>query len=150
MSSAQLASIALVATLVLSCGSSSDGAPAAGDDARAGDDAEGDAASNDSALTDTSTGGGSDTRVDDSAAADVIVADATDATDAPADAALGPYPSPPYGNAVGSTFPALSWEGYVDDAADALASTKPYGPYSSDQLRKSGKRYALVHVAEFF
>jgi hypothetical protein len=59
------------------------------------------------------------------------------------------YPAGPYGNKVGDVFPPLVWEGYVDDAADAIANTKPYVPYSADAARKSGRAYAMIHVAEF-
>ena len=66
------------------------------------------------------------------------------------DADLGPYPSGPYGNVVGSTFPNLQWVGHVDDAADVVATSEPFGPYSMDDVRHSGKAYAFVHVSEFY
>jgi hypothetical protein len=62
----------------------------------------------------------------------------------------GSYPAGPYGNTVGDTIAPLVWEGYVDDLADAVATSKPYGTYSMDQLRLSGKAYALVHVSDFY
>jgi hypothetical protein len=58
------------------------------------------------------------------------------------------YPPGPYGNSVGSVFPLLLWEGYLVPAADQVATNEPYGPYSSDQLRRSGAPYALLHVSE--
>jgi hypothetical protein len=60
------------------------------------------------------------------------------------------YPSGPYGNNLGDTMPNLSWQGYVNDAADALSTTKPFGPYSMDDLRKSGRPLALMHLSEYF
>lgn len=50
----------------------------------------------------------------------------------------------------GCVMPNMQWIGYVDDAADALATTKPYVPYSLDDVRKSGKRYAMINIAEFY
>jgi hypothetical protein len=70
----------------------------------------------------------------------------TDAGDA--SVGIGPYPAGPYGTAKGDVIADLSWEGYVNDAADAVATTRPYGPYSLDALRHSGRRYALVNLAE--
>jgi hypothetical protein len=60
------------------------------------------------------------------------------------------YPPSPYGHSVGDTIWPLVWEGYADPLADAIASSKTYGPYSMDDLRRSGRPYAAVHVAEFF
>ena len=60
------------------------------------------------------------------------------------------YPAGPYGHNVGDTIPPLVWEGYPDPLADAIATSKTYGPYSMDDLRRSGRPYAAVHVAEFF
>ena len=62
----------------------------------------------------------------------------------------GAYPSGPYGNKVGDTIPPLVWEGYNDPLADAVATTKTFGPYSMNDLRLSGRPYGVVHVAEFF
>jgi hypothetical protein len=59
------------------------------------------------------------------------------------------YPAGPYGNKVGDVIPPLVWEGYSDPLADAIATSKPYGPYSMDDLRRSGRPYAAIHVAEF-
>ena len=70
-----------------------------------------------------------------------------------------PYPSGPYGNMVGQTFPPLVWEGYVATDGAAVVNTMPcgqpgtpvcFGPYSADAARKSGVRYAMVHLSEFF
>ena len=68
---------------------------------------------------------------------------------AKADLAMGAYPPGPYGNDVGQIFPPLKWEGYVDDAGDAIANTKPYIDYSMDDARRSGRPYAMIHVSEF-
>lgn len=59
------------------------------------------------------------------------------------------YPAGPYGNHVGDTFPPLVWEGYSDPTADAIATSKPYGPYTMDDLRRSGSRYAAIHASAF-
>jgi hypothetical protein len=66
------------------------------------------------------------------------------------DAALGPYPSGPYGTMVGSILANMTWIGYVDDAADAIATTKPYVMYSLDDARKSGKKYLMINLSETF
>ena len=50
--------------------------------------------------------------------------------------------------AVGTVIADMSWIGYADDAADAIATTKPYAPYTLDDARRSGKRYAMVNLAE--
>src|SRR5262245_5732612 len=56
-----------------------------------------------------------------------------------------------YGNMVGDTFPMLVWEGYRDDLADAIATAKPYvSSYTTDDLHNSGKKYALVHISDFY
>jgi hypothetical protein len=60
------------------------------------------------------------------------------------------YPPGPYGNTVGATFPPLVWEGYVADKGDVRVDMRPYGPYSMDDVRKSGKAYAMVHVSAFY
>jgi hypothetical protein len=66
----------------------------------------------------------------------------------PGDLATG-YPAGPYGANVGDVIFPLDWMGYNDEAADALATTKTYGPYSMNDLRVSGKTYGIVHVASF-
>jgi hypothetical protein len=42
----------------------------------------------------------------------------------------------------------MSWIGYVDDAANAVATTEPYVAYTLDDARKSGKHYAMINLAE--
>jgi hypothetical protein len=64
------------------------------------------------------------------------------------DAGFGPYPAGPYGVTVGSVIADMMWIGYVDDAANAVATTKPYVPYSLDDARRSGKHYAMINLAE--
>lgn len=89
---------------------------------------------------------------DDSAAADLAVADLAGADlsiASGADLALGAYPAGPYGNTVGAVIPPLVWEGYADPNADAIATSKPYGAYTMDDLRRSGRKYGIVHVAAF-
>ena len=60
------------------------------------------------------------------------------------------YPAGPYGNKVGDVIPNLSWIGYDDPLADALASSKPYAAYTMNDLRLGGSKYGVVHVAYFF
>jgi len=60
------------------------------------------------------------------------------------------YPAGPYGHTVGATFPNLQWQGYVNDTAIGLANLQPWVSYSMDAIRTSGKRYAIVHVSEFW
>jgi hypothetical protein len=78
------------------------------------------------------------------------------------DAGPLPYPAGPYCAAAGENGslaegcifpPNLSWNGYVDNTGDALATSKPYVAYSPLDLyndgHASGKKYAMVNVAEF-
>jgi len=79
-----------------------------------------------------------------------VVGNKSDAAPADAASALGAYPAGPYGNAVGDVLTDLKLQGYVDDAADAIANTKPFvDSYSLEDVRASGAKYALVHVSEF-
>jgi len=64
------------------------------------------------------------------------------------DSGPGPYPSGPYGVTVGSVISDMTWIGYADPAADAVATTKPYAPYTLDDARRSGKHYAMINLAE--
>jgi len=124
--------------LLLSCSSGSgDGSPGAGTDASSDDTFV--------ASTDTSTPGEDTTTLP----GDDTSTGGTDTTTG-GDTDIGPYPSGPYGNTVGATFPNLQWVGHVDDAADVVATTEPFGPYSMDDVRHSGKAYAFVHVSEFY
>jgi hypothetical protein len=80
-----------------------------------------------------------------------LLASGGDGASGPNDLATGPgaYPPGPYGGAVGDTFPLLTWQGYVDNAADVVATTLPYGTYGSNDIRQSGRKYAMVHLADF-
>lgn len=60
------------------------------------------------------------------------------------------YPPGPYGNEVGDTIAPLIWEGYVNPTAVGLANSRPYGPYTMNDLRLSGKKYALLYAADFW
>ena len=60
-----------------------------------------------------------------------------------------PYPAEPYGKAVGSVFPPLLWSGHVNETAEGVATTKNIADYSSDDIRKTCKPFALVHISEF-
>jgi hypothetical protein len=64
------------------------------------------------------------------------------------DGGPGPYPGGPYGVTVDTVIADRSWIGYADDAADAIATTKPYAAYTLDDARRSGKHYAMVNLAE--
>lgn len=72
-------------------------------------------------------------------------------SDAPSDAPIdyGPYPAGPYGNQVGDTIANLAWEGYVNVSGAAASDTLPYVDYSTDEMRKSGKAYGLIHISAF-
>ncbi len=75
--------------------------------------------------------------------------------------AAAPYPAGPYCAAAGSNgamatgcvIPNLNWMGYVDNTADAVATSKPYVAYSLLDLyndaRASGRKYAMINIAEF-
>jgi hypothetical protein len=124
-------------TLLVACSSGSSGSPAEGSDAN----------DQDSAVTlDEGLPFDSTTPTDDTTA----TTDTTTGSDTPDEVALGPYPAGPYGNVVGATFPNLQWQGYVDDAADVIATSETFGDYSMDAVRRSGKAYAFVHVSEFY
>lgn len=137
----------VLAAVATSCGSSGDAGSS--DDAAAGSDTRND----DTAPSDTFAGGDSTTPLD-TATTDTAVSDGvgtdTATGDVGTDATLGPYPSGPYGKNAGDVIANLHWQGYANDAADAVVSTKPYGAYSMDDARRSGRRYALLHVSEFF
>lgn len=72
-------------------------------------------------------------------------------TDAGADGPVeyGPYPAGPYGNNVGDTIALLAWEGYVNVSGAAASDTLPYIDYSTDEMRKSGRAYGLIHISAF-
>lgn len=90
------------------------------------------------------------TPVDVSIDVTAAVADAAEAAIPDAERPPPGYPVGPYGTHVGETLPFLRWVGYVERDADAgLVSDGPFTPYSSDDLRRSGERLALVHLADF-
>jgi hypothetical protein len=87
----------------------------------------------------------------DAAPRDAAPGDAATESAAP-DAEVLPagYPAGHYGTELGNTFPFLRWEGYVAEAPDAgLVSDGPFTDYSSDDMRRSGKTLALLHIADF-
>jgi len=113
-------------------------------------------AGDDTSSTAKDTGGGTDTDVvvdagDDSLATDTGTAlDTGTAPDVGGDAdpwGTG-YPAGPYGINAGQVLAGLDWEGYVNDKADAVSTTKPFVPTSLDKLRRKGN-YGILHVAEF-
>jgi hypothetical protein len=78
------------------------------------------------------------------------VADATAADVLDADRLPAGYPRGHYGTQVGDTFPFLQWQGYVEGGADAgLVSNGAWTAYNSDDLRRSGKQWAIVHLTDF-
>ena len=62
-----------------------------------------------------------------------------------------PYPAGPYvaSPKVGDVFPELVWSGRVNPSAEGIATTKSIADYSSDDIRKTCKPFALVHISEF-
>jgi hypothetical protein len=60
-----------------------------------------------------------------------------------------PYPAGPYGGNVDDTFPPLEWQGFVNESGVGLATNQPWVDYSMDLVRKSCKKYALIHTSEF-
>ena len=78
----------------------------------------------------------------------------TDAVTGSGTTAPDGYPAGPYGADVGEILPNLEWSGFVSDdpgqASGRLASAAPYGSYSLDEARRSGKRFALLHFGAVF
>lgn len=63
---------------------------------------------------------------------------------------VGPYPAGPYGRNMGDVLANLEWEGYVNLAGGVVSTMRPYGPTSLQAMRETGRRYAMVHVSEFY
>ncbi|MBL8679769.1 MAG: hypothetical protein JNK05_11415 [Myxococcales bacterium] len=63
------------------------------------------------------------------------------------DANVGPYPAGPYGNMEGQTLEDLQLQGYVNTDGTSPSTMLPFGPTSMQDLRRTGRRYALVHTA---
>jgi hypothetical protein len=69
----------------------------------------------------------------------------------------GPYPAGPYCQPAGSggnlpagcVLPNATWIGYSDPTGTVQASTAPYANYTLEDARNTGKRYAMINVAEF-
>jgi hypothetical protein len=61
-----------------------------------------------------------------------------------------PYPAGPYGKAVGNTIENYQFRGHVNDAGMALSNTLPLTDHSLDDVRKSGGKYALIHLSAFY
>jgi hypothetical protein len=128
------------AFLVAGCGSSSNPSSSTGGSAGVGGSGTGGSAGAGGAGTGGSGAGGS--------------AGTAGAGGSAGSAACTPaanYPAGPYGEAVGDTIADWHWKGYVNETAQGLANTHPYvNDYSMDDLRKSGRGYALVHLSEDF
>jgi hypothetical protein len=149
-----------------SAGSTSSGSAGSGStgssDTSSGDTASGSTSSGDTSSGTSSTGSaGSGTTSSGSTSG--TSSGGTDGGTSAGDSGVAPvaYPAGPYcaaagqngAMATGCVIPNLNWNGYVDDSANALATTKPYVAYSLLDLynsaRVSGKKYAMVNIAEF-
>jgi hypothetical protein len=64
--------------------------------------------------------------------------------------AAGNYPPPPYGVEEGDTFPFIALQGYFNLTPTDLATTQPFGNYTSDDIRTSGNAHVMVHLAAMF
>lgn len=63
---------------------------------------------------------------------------------------VGPYPAGPYGIQEGDVLRDLEWEGYVNLAGGVVSTMRPYGRTNLQAMRETGRRYAIVHVSEFY
>ena len=144
--------IAAVTSLVLACSSSACSSSSATIDSGSDSGTDGNGATTtrpdaSSPAKDASSGGDNDSTAPAADSGNGGGDDAGGGTDAAT--GIGPYPAGPYGNAVGDVIANFTWAGYADDAADAIATTKTFGTYSLDDARHSGKKYALINLAEF-
>jgi hypothetical protein len=60
------------------------------------------------------------------------------------------YPAGPYGADLDATIQNYGFTGFVNDDGSVLSTTLAQRAYSFDELRKSGARYALLHLSEDF
>lgn len=61
------------------------------------------------------------------------------------------YPAGPFGGDEGKIMPNFTFQGYFNpEATGGLAKTRPYGEVTFDDLRKTGKKYALVQLSAFW
>lgn len=63
---------------------------------------------------------------------------------------LSAYPAGPYGYNVGDTIAPLTWEGWLNPTAEGLSTGKQYAAYTMNDLRLSGRKYALIYAADTF
>jgi hypothetical protein len=159
---------AAILTVASACSSSTDvsntDAGAANSDASGSGSGSSGASGGSSGSSGAATGadgGSADASGSSSGAAEGGMTSSDAGTDADGAVSPIPYPSGPYCAAAGAgghlatgcVIPNLTWNGYVDDAADALATTKPYRSYSLydvyNDARVSGKRYAMINIAEY-
>lgn len=63
---------------------------------------------------------------------------------------VGPYPAGPYGIREGDVLRDLEWEGYVNLTGGVISTMQPYGRTNLQAMRETGRRYAIVHVSEFY
>jgi hypothetical protein len=69
----------------------------------------------------------------------------------------GAYPSGPYCTAAGSgghlntgcVIQNMTWIGYADPTGATVANTAPYAMYTLQDARNTGRRYAMINVAEY-
>ena len=70
----------------------------------------------------------------------------------PADAAIEDgtpvNPDGVFGRSVGSILENLLWEGFVDEQADAIATSKGYASYSPEALRHTARSLGLIHLSD--
>lgn len=62
----------------------------------------------------------------------------------------GPYPTGPYGINVGDVLQNLSWDGYVNLSGAVVSTSLPYGPTTLQDLRGSGRGFAMIHLSDFY
>ena len=128
-------SVIAACALLLACGGSDEPTSTAKDTGSAGTDTDVVLDSGDDTGVATDTGVGTDTGTAPDVGGD-------------ADPWGAGYPAGPYGINAGQVLAGLDWEGYVNDKADAVSTTKPFVPTSLDKLRRKGN-YGILHVAEF-
>ena len=63
---------------------------------------------------------------------------------------VGPYPAGPYGTAQGDILANEQWVGYVNPTGNVVSTTLPFTMTSMQDMRMLGRRYALVHLSEFY
>jgi hypothetical protein len=101
-----------------------------------------------SSSSGSSSGGGSSSSSGSSSGGSSGSSSGSSSSGGDAGSSFGSYPSGPYGTTTGAIIANMTWIGYADDAADAIATTKPYASYSLDDARTSGNHYAMINLGE--